>query len=184
MKIARWKTAPRKTPRLHATLDGIKTGCGALIPEHATLTRDTEEWFLHTTCYNCAYRLWDAEAEAGHIRPANSRDFPPRKKCEHGSDPRTCAVCTPPKPVNWPCPNGCAEQQGHMGWTVPPCAVLPPKLPPGPDGTCVGPCQPIDTEIERANRNLRFDFADRYHLFCYHCGNEVDFGAGLEGWCG
>lgn len=181
MKIARWKTAPRKTPRLHATLDGIKTGCGALIPEHATLTRDTEEWFLHTTCYNCAYRLWDQHGPAGYLRPVNGEDFPPRKACEHRQDPRSCHTCTPPPNVNWPCPNGCADLTGHQGWQRPPCTVYPPREQPGADGHCAGPCTPVDTAIEQANPKLRFDFSDRHHLRCYHCGNDVDFGAGLEG---
>lgn len=80
MKLARWKTAPRKPVRLHVTTDGIKTACGALISETATLTRDTDEWYLHTNCYNCAYRLWPQHGPPGYLRPHNGKDFPPRKR--------------------------------------------------------------------------------------------------------
>lgn len=74
MKLARW---PGK--RIHCTVDGAMTICRTLIPDTATISRDTSQWFLHTTCYNCAYRLWDTEHRPeGYHRPQNGKDFPPR----------------------------------------------------------------------------------------------------------
>ncbi|MCK9874174.1 hypothetical protein MRI28_31905, partial [Nocardiopsis dassonvillei] len=90
MKLVRLKG---KTT-VHVTANGIRTGCGVLIPHTATLTRDTDEWYLHTTCYNCAHRLWPAHGPAEYLCPANGKDFPPRRKCGHGLDPRGCSVCT------------------------------------------------------------------------------------------
>jgi hypothetical protein len=58
-----------KGGKLHITRDGIKTACGSLIPSTAPMTRPTQEWYLHTTCYNCAYRLWPDHGPAEYERP-------------------------------------------------------------------------------------------------------------------
>ncbi len=50
MKIAQWKGR-----KLHTSADGIKTFCGALIPDRATVNRFSPNCPPHVTCYNCAY---------------------------------------------------------------------------------------------------------------------------------
>lgn len=176
VKLARWKPRTGRPQRVHATTDGIKTGCGALIPEQALVTRDAEQWYLHTNCYNCAYRLWGPD---DYIRPANSQDFPPRKKCEHRQDPKACLTCTPRPPANWPCPNGCTDPADHrhfngFRWRTR-CTVIPETNPTGPGGRCEGRCESEDAAIHRANPALRFDFSDSAMTTCYHCGNDIDF---------
>src|SRR5262249_11687441 len=87
----------RAPKTIHVTPDGIKTGCGAFIPEDAQLSRDTDVWYQHTNCYNCAYRQWPANT--GYIRPHNGKDFPPRRECPHYPgreiDPTGCQTCIP-----------------------------------------------------------------------------------------
>jgi hypothetical protein len=75
MAIVRWKAG-----KLHVTRDGVRTGCGALVPHTATRTIATLDWHLHTNCYNCAYRLWPRQGPPGYIRPGNGADFPPRRR--------------------------------------------------------------------------------------------------------
>lgn len=178
MKLTRWRTTAKKAPVVHVTADGIKTGCGVLIPERAMLTRDASEWYLHTTCYNCTHRLWPLHGPADYICPANSRDFPPRKKCPHGRDSRYCVRCTPSAARNWPCPNGCTDPVDHDPLRgSPTCTVYPPRLAPGSDGRCIDGCESTDAAIHRANPKMYFDLADSAMMTCYHCGNLLELWA-------
>lgn len=179
MKLAKLKG---KTT-LHTTIDGIRTGCGVLIPESATLTRSTDEWFLHTNCYNCAYRLWPKHGPADYICPHNGKDFPPRRKCAHGRNPEGCVVCTPAAAQCWPCPNGCTDPADHdPGRRYTKCTVFPPRRELGPGGRCVDMCESTEDAMHRANPKLRFDLADSAYMYCYHCDQAIDFSLGAEGW--
>ena len=177
MKLARLKG---KTT-LHTTIDGIHTGCGVLIPETATLTRSTDEWYLHTNCYNCTYRLWSEHGPDDYICPHNGKDFPPRRKCEHGRIPAGCAICTPPKPTNWPCPNGCTDEADHIPggrsgyvWATA-CTIFPPSRPLTDQGECAGECESYSEAMHRANPKLRLDMSDSTEATCYHCGRDTRF---------
>lgn len=73
------ETEQRAQVKVHVGVDGARTACGSDIPEHATVTTRTAEWYLHTNCYNCAYRLWPSYGPVGYVRPVNSGDFPIRR---------------------------------------------------------------------------------------------------------
>ncbi|MFC3994008.1 hypothetical protein [Actinoplanes siamensis] len=136
LAIARVKSGKR-----HATRDGATTGCGALIPATAVVTRPTLDWHLVTNCYNCAYRLWPTEGPADYLCPSNGSDFPPTRKCPHGRHPRACVRCTPQAAQNWPCPNGCTDPVDHdplHRYTK--CTVHPPRKPVAPDERCPDGC--------------------------------------------
>lgn len=98
-----WAEAGVRSPtELHVSEDGVRSACGKSVPADATVVAITADWHLHTTCYNCAYRLWPRQAPEGYVRPANGQDFPPRRECPHapgrGLDPQSCATCTPGLP--------------------------------------------------------------------------------------
>lgn len=169
MKIARWKAG-----KAHVTVDGIKTGCGSLIPERATVTRDTTDWHQYVNCYNCAYRLWPTHKPAGFIRPANGSDFPLRRECPHAPgrelDPQACYTCSPDARVpNWPCPNGCTDPHPRLARYTP-CTVFPPLRELAEEERCpVGECVSTELAIHQANPRLFFDLADSASMYCYHC---------------
>lgn len=172
MKLAKLRRSPRK---IHATPNGVKTGCGAFIPEDAQLSRETDEWYLHINCYNCAYRLWPTNT--GYIRPHNGQEFPPRRECPHypgrERDPRSCQTCTPFDPaLARPCPRGCPEPHDpRLG--LPPCIVYPPRRE-APEGErCRDECETKEVAMRRANPGTYFDFADSAGMYCYHCGRPV-----------
>lgn len=165
-----------KSGKLHVTADGIKTACGTLIPEYATVTQPTPQWYLHTNCYNCTHRLWPQHGPREYLQPCNGRDFPPQRKCPHGTASESCFTCTPvPKNLpNWPCPNGCTEPRDHdPRRRTPTCAVYPPGRPVGPDGRCVERCESTESAMRRANPKLWLDLADSAMMTCYHCGESV-----------
>jgi hypothetical protein len=81
LKLARW------TKKTHVTPDGITSACGFLIPERATVTRGTAEWYLHTDCYNCTYRLWPQYGPADYICPTSGKDFPRRRSARTAVPP-------------------------------------------------------------------------------------------------
>lgn len=172
MKLARLRKTPRK---IHVTPDEIKTGCGAFIPEDAQLSRDTGLWYLHTNCYNCAYRLWPANT--GYIRPYNGKDFPPRRECPHypgkEMDPKSCQTCTPFNPtLARPCPKGCPEPHDpRLG--LAPCTVYPPRREVPEGDRCPDRCESKDAAMHRANPGVYFDFADSASMYCYHCGEPM-----------
>ncbi|GIJ28287.1 hypothetical protein Vqi01_34490 [Micromonospora qiuiae] len=166
MLVVRWKAG-----KVHVSQDGIKTWCGALVPDTATRTVPTVDWHQHTNCYNCAYRLWPLHAPPGYLRPANGQDFPIRRACPHGGDPRACSTCTPRPPKYWPCTRGCTDPRDHQAdrrYTK--CTVFPPRQPTGPDGRCIGGCESTDRVLHRANPGMFFDLADSDSVTCYHCG--------------
>jgi hypothetical protein len=163
MAIARWKSG-----KLHVTRDGIKTGCGALIPTTATVTRATLDWHLHTNCYNCAYRLWPTQGPAEYLCPSNGSDFPPRRR----DQPRP-----PQRPQNWPCPRGCTNPADHAALLrYPKCTVLPDRREAGPDGRCTDGCESTEKAMSRANPGMYFDLADSASMICYHCNGMVCIG--------
>jgi hypothetical protein len=169
LAIARLRTGKR-----HATRDGVKTGCGALIPAAATVTRVTLDWHLHINCYNCAYRLWGAEGPAEYLCPRNGSDFPPTRRCPHGRHPGGCPRCTPRAAQNWPCPNDCTDPVDHdpiSRYTK--CTVYPPPKPAGPGGRCADGCESTEKAMRRANPGLFFDLADSASMSCYHCEGAV-----------
>jgi hypothetical protein len=167
--LTKWKGG-----KIHVSVDAIKTGCGALIPQQATISRATVEWYLHTNCYNCAYRLWDKHGADDYIRPVDGSDFPPRKKCPHGGDKRWCVRCTPSAAQNWPCPNGCTNPLDHDPMNrYTKCTVRPPTRRTGPDGRCLQGCESTQRAIRAANPNLYLDLADSAISTCYHCGQRV-----------
>jgi hypothetical protein len=169
MAIARWKSG-----KLHVTRDGAKTGCGALIPVTATVTRATLDWYLHTNCYNCAYRLGPTEGPAEYLCPGNGSDFPPRRRCPHGRHPGGYVRCTPRGAQNWPCPNGCTDPVAHDPmYRYTKCTVQPPQKPAGPDRRCTDGCESTEKAMHRANPGLHFDLADSASMTCYHCGGAV-----------
>jgi hypothetical protein len=160
MAIARWKSG-----KLHVTRDGIKTGCGSLVPATATVTRATLDWHLHTNCYNCAYRLWGAQGPAEYLCPSNGSDFPPRRR----DQPRA-----PQPPQNWPCPRGCTNPADHDALLrYPKCTVFPVRRDAGPDGRCAGGCESTDKAMRWANPDMFFDLADSASMTCYHCEGPV-----------
>ncbi|MEV0271136.1 hypothetical protein AB0H43_20340 [Hamadaea sp. NPDC050747] len=167
--LAKWKLG-----KIHVSMDGIKTACGALIPQQATISRPTVEWHLHTNCYNCAYRLWDKHGPADYFRPSNGSDFPLRKKCPHGRDRRSCVVCTPSAAQNWPCPNGCTDPADHDPLrTYTKCTVWPRLREAGPDGRCLQGCESTERAIRAANPRMIFDLADSAAMYCHHCRKPV-----------
>ncbi|MEV4826481.1 hypothetical protein [Micromonospora sp. NPDC049274] len=172
MVIVRWKFGKK-----HVSQDGIKSWCGALVPATATRTLPTVDWHRHTDCYNCAYRLWSLHAPPGYLRPADGKDFPIRRACPHGGDPRACTTCAPRPPRNWPCPRGCTDPRDHQSsGTYLKCTVFPPRQATGPDGRCVGQCESTDRVMHRANPGTFFDLADSASITCYHCGQYVCVG--------
>ncbi|GEM_PF-3666614 len=170
MKIVRWRTAT-----LHVSKDGIKTVCRALVPERATVTRETVDWHLYASCFNCVYRLCLAHTPAGYVRPHNGKDVPLKKECPHqpgrGLSPAGCVTCTPSLARNWPCPNGCTDHGQPDPFT--PCTVFPLRRPAGPDGRCVDACESTVRAMRRANRWLHLDFSDGDYMRCYHCEGPV-----------
>lgn len=172
MRIVRWWAGTKHT-KLHVSADGIKTACGALVPERATVTRETPTWWEHTTCYNCCYRLWPTHGPQGYLQPTNGRDFPIRRACSHRRDPRYCLTCD--GSLIRPCPN-CGNRHDPM-YSIPPCAVTPEGLrerfgPPGPrcaDGCCLSE----DRARHAYNPKLSLDLADSAMSYCYRCGLPV-----------
>jgi hypothetical protein len=173
MKIVRWKSGIR-----HVSRDGgIKTACGHLVPERATVTRETPDWHEYTNCFNCAYRLWPEHGPAGYLKPHSSSGFPIRKACPHGYRAEGCVRCTPRAAQNWPCPKGCTDPLDHnpiSRYTK--CTISPPRKPSGPDGRCVDGCESEDRAMHRANPGLHFDLADSASMYCYHCSEPVCLG--------
>src|SRR5438270_838178 len=150
MQLAKLRKNPR---RIHVTPDGVKTVCGAFIPDDATLSRETDVWYKHTNCYNCTYRLWATHKPTGYIRPVNGKDFPLRQECPHypGREvpPKTCQTCTPFNPaLARPCPKGCPEPHDpRLG--NPPCTVYPTRRPVPEGGKCVDGCESEDALMHR-----------------------------------
>jgi hypothetical protein len=151
-----------------------------------TKPRTLHRWFLHTTCYNCAHRLWPEHGPADYLCPADGKDFPPRRRCGHGFDPRGCSACTPPKPVSWPCPNGCTNEADHIpggrsGYTwATACTVFPPPRPLTDQDECAGACESYGEVMKRANPKLFLDMSDTTEATCYHCGRDARFP--WDGW--
>lgn len=169
MVVVRWRSG-----KIHVSADGVKTACGALIPVQATRTIPTVDWVKHTTCYNCAYRLWPEHGPADYLCPSNGKDFPIRKKCQHGRDRRSCVSCTPSAARNWPCPKGCTDPADHDPlYRYPKCVVRPPIQSCGQDGRCIGACESTERVMHRANPGMWFDLADSASMCCYHCGEPV-----------
>ena len=169
MQIVRWKQG-----KVHVSEDGIKTWCGALVPDTATRTLPTVDWYKHTNCYNCVYRLWPLHSPPGYLRPVNGQDFPIRRTCPHGYDAHGCVRCTPRAAQNWPCPNGCTDPIDHdplRQYTK--CTVFPPQQPSGPDGRCAERCESTARVMRRANPRMYFDLADSAYMTCYHCSQAV-----------
>ena len=165
-----------RSGKLHVTADGIKTACGTLIPDRATTTQATPEWYLHTNCYNCTHRLWPQHGPREYLQPSNGRDFPPRRKCPHGTAPESCFECTPVQRDlrNWPCPNGCTEPRDHDPRRgAPKCVVYPEGRVLGPDGRCAEGCESIERAMDRANPRLFLDLADSALTTCFGCGEPV-----------
>jgi hypothetical protein len=90
MTIVHWHRRPRRGPdvlppggdrrsKVHVSLTGARTACGAYIPVDATVVAVTADWHLHTDCYNCASKLWVHYAPEGYQRPVNGSDFPMRR---------------------------------------------------------------------------------------------------------
>jgi hypothetical protein len=166
--------ARRRGGKLHVTQDGVKTACSALIPFNATKTAATLNWYLHTTCYNCAHRLWPDHGPADYICPSNGSDFPPQRRCPHGQRPAGCVHCTPRAAQNWPCPNGCTDPVDHdplHRYTK--CTVFPPRRSSGSGGRCVKSCESTEKAMCRVNPRLYFNLADSASMTCYHCGEPV-----------
>lgn len=87
MTIVRW-SRPRhgadanlgdRPSKVHVSLTGDRTVCGAYIPLDATVLCVTADWHLHTDCYNCTSKLWVHYAPHGYQRPVNGADFPIRR---------------------------------------------------------------------------------------------------------
>jgi hypothetical protein len=169
MAIVRWKTGKR-----HVSQDGIRTACGHLVPTTATRTSPTPDWYEHTNCYNCAYRLWPDHGPAGYVCPTDGRDFPIQRACPHGRRKSGCTRCTPTAPSNWPCPNGCTDPADHDPmYRRPVCAKTPERKPTGPDGRCIGGCESIERATRRVNPNLLLDLADSAMFTCFSCSEWV-----------
>lgn len=162
----------RSSGKVHVSVDGVTTVCGSTISaDRMPLVARTTEWHLSTDCYNCAYRLG---VPPGFVQPRNSKDFPIRRKCPHGSDEKVCTTCTPTHPPGWSCPNGCTDPKDHSPthrYTR--CTVYPPQRETGPDDRCVDPCVSIQNAMHWANPGLYFDLADSAMTTCYHCGGDL-----------
>lgn len=68
-----------RVSKVHVSLTGARTVCGAYVPAHATVVAVTADWHLHTDCYTCTTRLWVHYAPCGYQRPINGSDFPLRR---------------------------------------------------------------------------------------------------------
>jgi hypothetical protein len=81
LTLVKWvnNSKPPKAPKVHVTVDGHETVCRSQIPAGATLSRPILDWYMHSTCYTCCYRLWPNHGPAGYERPASVTDFPPRR---------------------------------------------------------------------------------------------------------
>lgn len=141
MAITKWRHGT-----FHVTADGIKTACGALVPHTATRTEPTVEWYLHTNCFNCAYRLWPQHGPTDYVRPHSRADFPLRK-----SSPRSTQVTMRIEEI-----------------------VSPPRKKfLDPQGRCEGSCQSVARVLQEANSDRALDFSARDHGCCYHCRKPV-----------
>ncbi|GAA1546746.1 hypothetical protein GCM10009827_078650 [Dactylosporangium maewongense] len=169
MVLTRWRGG-----KAHVTRDGAKTACGALIPTTALMTAPRLDWYLHGTCYNCTHRLWPEQGPVDYICPADGSDFPPERRCPHGTRAKGCVRCTPSAAQNWPCRNGCTDPADHdpvRRYTA--CTVFPPQRTSDSGGRCVPGCESTEKAMHRANPKLRFDLADSASTTCYHCRESV-----------
>jgi hypothetical protein len=72
-------TQAGRRSKVHVSLTGARTVCGAHIPADAAVVAVTADWHLHTDCYNCTTKLWVHYAPTGYQRPINGSDFPLRR---------------------------------------------------------------------------------------------------------
>ncbi|GAB3411577.1 hypothetical protein [Flindersiella endophytica] len=87
-----------RSSKIHVSLTGARTVCGAYIPADAVVLAVTPDWHLHTDCYNCSAKLWVHYAPAGYQRPINGSDFPIRRS---GQSPGPIGGRRRARPLAW-----------------------------------------------------------------------------------
>lgn len=149
--LVRWKSG-----KLHVTPDGIKTGCGALIPATATVTQALG-WCPHTNCYNYAYRLWGSQGPAEYLPVPEQRLRLPAA----APRPALCTAAAPTRPAT-------TRLLRYSTYTV-----FPERRPDGPDGRCAEGCESTEKVMRRANLGMFFDLTISVSIAPYQCGGAV-----------